>query len=261
MRNGAAVRVCQPHARHRYLQGGGEGNANRLLGVAVDYVVSQTVVLPNGSAVTANSSQHSDLYWALRGGGGPGGNFGIVTEYTVRLVPAPQSVLAFSMTVPLTAGVHCAHHGVCCPSAHCRCSTCLRGPVFQHGLTVPARVRRQTDVHPYFSQSPVSSPVPCLVLVSRAKRHPYRQRLVDGGRHSRLLVPSQLYSFPWSGNRCEAVDRLLRGTLMKPPSRRSAALTSSPRAKRISLAGTPSTTRVVCTAPTHRRGMLRPLTT
>ena len=33
-------------------------------------VISMNVVLPNGDFVTASASQNSDLFWALRGGGG-----------------------------------------------------------------------------------------------------------------------------------------------------------------------------------------------
>ena len=45
-------------------------------------------MLANGTAVVANAHQHSDLYWALRGGGG--GNFGIVTRLVFRTHPVGQ---------------------------------------------------------------------------------------------------------------------------------------------------------------------------
>ena len=62
--------------------GGGTGWLNRLYGLSCDNVEGFTLVAANGSVVLANAKENSDLYWALRGGGG---NFGVVTEFDVRL--------------------------------------------------------------------------------------------------------------------------------------------------------------------------------
>lgn len=69
--------------------GGGTGWLNRLHGLSCDNVEGFTIVIADGSLLRANATQNSDLFWALRGGGG---NFGVVTEFEVRLHPV-RSVL------------------------------------------------------------------------------------------------------------------------------------------------------------------------
>ena len=65
--------------------GGGLGSDARQWGLTCDALVSASVVLPSGDAITATPDDNADLYWALRGGGG--GNFGVVTSFTLRTFP------------------------------------------------------------------------------------------------------------------------------------------------------------------------------
>jgi FAD/FMN-containing dehydrogenase len=70
-----------------YTLGGGLGWLARKHGFAADSVLRAEVVTADGRHLTATRDQHSDLFWALRGGGG---NFGVVTSLEFRLHPVAE---------------------------------------------------------------------------------------------------------------------------------------------------------------------------
>ncbi|TGO08753.1 hypothetical protein BTUL_0193g00050 [Botrytis tulipae] len=73
-----------------YSQGGGHGPLATKFGLAVDQVLEWQVVTGTGALVTASPTNHSDLYWALSGGGG--GTYGVVVSATVKFHPKIKSI-------------------------------------------------------------------------------------------------------------------------------------------------------------------------
>ena len=73
--------------------GGGVGFASRAFGTTSDNIVSLGIVTADGRYRLCDAKQNPDLYWACRGGGG--GNFGIVTHFTLPhpsgSAPSPTS--------------------------------------------------------------------------------------------------------------------------------------------------------------------------
>ncbi|SKB46971.1 FAD/FMN-containing dehydrogenase [Salegentibacter holothuriorum] len=77
--------------------GGGIGYLSRKGGLTIDNLIEAEVVLASGELVTANKNENSDLFWALRGGGG---NFGVVVSFTFKLLEI-KNVYAGPMFWPL----------------------------------------------------------------------------------------------------------------------------------------------------------------
>ncbi|RPA75184.1 FAD binding domain-containing protein [Ascobolus immersus RN42] len=80
-----------------YIQGGGHGPLSSLYGMGSDSVLQYTLVTASGTYITADASQNTDIFWALRGGGGA--SFGVVISVTLKTYPSPRTsamTLSFS---------------------------------------------------------------------------------------------------------------------------------------------------------------------
>ncbi|KAF2028117.1 FAD/FMN-containing isoamyl alcohol oxidase-like protein MreA [Setomelanomma holmii] len=79
-----------------YVAGGGHSPLASIYGMAADQVLAFEVVTADGRFVTASNTVNSDLFWALRGGGGS--SYGIVTSAIVKAHPkikVTKSVFSF----------------------------------------------------------------------------------------------------------------------------------------------------------------------
>jgi FAD/FMN-containing dehydrogenase len=62
--------------------GGGVGFLARKFGLAIDNLLAAEIVTADGKILQVDESNHLDLFWAIRGGGG---NFGVVTKFKYQL--------------------------------------------------------------------------------------------------------------------------------------------------------------------------------
>jgi hypothetical protein len=77
--------------------GGGIGTLMPKYGAACDNIQSAEIVTVDSRQLEASQHSNSDLFWAIRGGGG---NFGVATSYQYRLYPVTE-VLAGALEYPL----------------------------------------------------------------------------------------------------------------------------------------------------------------
>jgi FAD/FMN-containing dehydrogenase len=67
--------------------GGGVGYLVRKFGLTIDSLLAAEIVTADGEVLTVDATDHPDLFWAIRGGGG---NFGVATRFRFRLSEVPH---------------------------------------------------------------------------------------------------------------------------------------------------------------------------
>jgi len=77
--------------------GGGFGWLSRTLGLAADNLLSAEMVTADAGRLQVSATEHPDLFWAIRGGGG---NFGVVTRFEFALHPVGPQITAGLIVYP-----------------------------------------------------------------------------------------------------------------------------------------------------------------
>lgn len=80
--------------------GGGLGWLMGKHGLTCDNLISAEIVLANGETLTVNETENTDIFWAIRGGGG---NFGIVTSFTFQLHKVGPNIIGGMILYPRDA--------------------------------------------------------------------------------------------------------------------------------------------------------------
>ncbi|CAL5038942.1 unnamed protein product [Urochloa decumbens] len=93
--------VCPTIGVGGHFSGGGIGMMMRKHGLAADNVLDATLVDAAGRLLNKNT-MGSDVFWAIRGGGGE--SFGVVLSWEVRLVRVPPRVTAFTVQRTIAQG-------------------------------------------------------------------------------------------------------------------------------------------------------------
>jgi FAD/FMN-containing dehydrogenase len=106
--------------------GGGIGLLSRKFGLTIDSLRAVELVTADGRLLVADATQHPDLFWAVRGGGG---NFGVVTGFEFDL-HALDSVLGGILILPATAEVirRFADYAVAAPDELTTIASLMRTP-------------------------------------------------------------------------------------------------------------------------------------
>jgi len=77
--------------------GGGFGWLTRKYGMTVDNLVSAEMVTADGGQIRVSDKENTELFWAIRGGGG---NFGVVTRFEFKLYPVGPEIIAGLLVFP-----------------------------------------------------------------------------------------------------------------------------------------------------------------
>ncbi|WP_236654549.1 FAD-binding oxidoreductase [Streptacidiphilus anmyonensis] len=125
--------------------GGGIGFSDKMFGLTCDRLTATTVVLADGSVVTADDGTERELFWACRGGAG--NNFGVHTSFTFRFERFHGNVgfYSFRWSLDSVLPVMAAMQRIALDTAHNRRFHCRLG-IGTNGRTRP-QIARNANVN------------------------------------------------------------------------------------------------------------------
>ncbi|VDB97548.1 unnamed protein product [Peniophora sp. CBMAI 1063] len=80
--------------------GGGYGFLTGQHGFAIDNLIEATVIIADGTVLTASLEENTDLFWGLRGGGS---NFGVISRFVYKVHPQRETVYSGMAIWPASA--------------------------------------------------------------------------------------------------------------------------------------------------------------
>ncbi|MEV0714833.1 FAD-binding oxidoreductase [Asanoa sp. NPDC050611] len=159
---------------------GGIGWKVRKYGLALDNVAGAEVVTADGDLVYASATEHPDLFWAIRGGGG---NFGIVTAFDFVAHPTTDVFfgrIAFPAAEVATVLRGWADHLRTAPEELTSIAS-FANP-FAGGPEAPIEIQVAFDGDDEATAAAAIDPIRRLgtVVADDVTRRPYAETLVDG---------------------------------------------------------------------------------
>ncbi|KAH8924667.1 FAD-binding domain-containing protein [Atractiella rhizophila] len=91
---------CDSVSVSGYTLGGGHSRYSRSLGLSVDQVLEFQIVTAAGVLLTVNENSHTDLWWAIRGGGS---GFGVIVSWTLKTHPPVTNELVANFQIVATS--------------------------------------------------------------------------------------------------------------------------------------------------------------
>ena len=69
----------------------------QLLSTLFDRIIQATLITANGTTLTLSDTENAELFWGIRGGGS---NFGVCTEFVLRLHPQRPTIFSGLVVYP-----------------------------------------------------------------------------------------------------------------------------------------------------------------